>query len=154
MSITRKELYNTWRNEKQLTKKTDAVVKHVAAKIGIKNDETDIYCRKVRQSARMFVCILTKKWAQASRTRLTFENTNKYWLEGYFNIPPKFSSSSRDEGCLDGPSTSNYGRPSKEFLYKTERTKHRNVVPLLETWSAEELTFAAGTSLYKSVYFY
>ena len=46
MSITRKELHSTWRNEKQLTKKTIAVAKHVVAKIDIKNDETDRYYRK------------------------------------------------------------------------------------------------------------
>ena len=47
MSITRKEMYNTCHKGKQLTKKTDAVVKH-CAKIGNKNDETDSYYRKVR----------------------------------------------------------------------------------------------------------
>lgn len=150
MSITKRELFDAWYSEKQQNKKLNAVVSYVFAKIGLQNNETDSYCKQVKQSARMFVWFLAKKWAQANRTKLVFEATNKYWLDGNFVIPIKPSSASQDDGLLDRPSTSNYGRPSKEFLDKSERAKRKKVAPLLETWSPEELTFAAGTSLYKS----
>lgn len=48
-------------------------------------------------SAQMFVWFLAKEWAEANRTKLVFEATNKYWLDGNFVIPIKPSLASQDD---------------------------------------------------------
>lgn len=147
MQISREELYNVWYDEKQQSKKTDSVSTYVLAKIGLGRRAGDRRCKDVHQAVHNFIHNLKKKWIEANRTKVVFEASNKNWLSGMFLVPDNTSSSSLE---YDKPSTSKRGRPPKEFLDQGERAKRMKVAPLLETWSPEELSYAAGTSLNKS----
>lgn len=93
-----------------------------------------------------YYCLtIQKKWAECSRSRHNFETRFKSWLNLSVNLPENIKRLLRNPLYCDAPGTSK-GRPQKEFLQCTERTKKRRVESLVAERSLEELNFAAQLS--------
>lgn len=99
-----------------------------------------------------FCTSLNKRWISSKRTLNEFTKKNEGWLNLNFNISLSLStnasSSSSSSTCIPSSSKCNVGRPTKPFIYCSNKTKKRKIKNLLVENSKEKLIHAAKTVLY------
>ena len=143
--ITRRELCNA----RESKERANAVINYFFLKSRLQKSRSEDYCNKVKSSLRRLTYSINEKWMKANRNKKAFEIANEIWLDGFFCIPSENSFKIPEELMVE-PSTSNFGRPRVEFSNKSEKGKRLEVSALVNECSPEQLTFAAGVSLYKS----
>lgn len=147
--ITRRELYNVWIAEMESKERVKAVISYFLAKSGLQKTKTEDYCNKVKLAVRRLTYSINERWIKAKRSKKYFEDSNKIWLSGVFDLPSENVIKIPEDLGIQ-PSTSNFGRPRSDFSGKSEKGKRLEVSALVSGCSPEKLVFAAGVSLYKS----
>lgn len=103
MAITRRELFQIWRNESEPANRSEVVVRHVISRVDDTPDSQ--YYKQVKQSVRTLCSKFNDKWTKANRTLNVFEQQNGEWLNNNINLPQKTEEPTTE------PSRSRVGRP-------------------------------------------
>ena len=130
-TLSRREIHKIWANAGPIALETIRLVEtFICQKLKlIREDESwnhiskqvAIICYKIRE-----------KWNRAKGRSNFFEIKNKEWLDEFetFSVPPKTA-------------TKTPGRPPKDFLEASAKTKRRKIEQLKSLASSEELVLAA-----------
>lgn len=102
------------------------------------------YTNTIKASLNNFTIVLSRKWIQCNRNIHIFSKNNSVWLQTIFNLPMN------NNNILTNVEKNQTGRPSKEFLECSERTKRQKVLPLVKSYSSPELVLALSTKFQKS----
>lgn len=143
ISISRRELFDVWRGEKNLTDKNTAVINFVFEKMKINEAEEvqEEHLLEIKGIIKTFTARVNTKWSNHSRVLKRFLVNENEWLGSDILFP--------NPQVLNKPDTK-LGRPTKDFADLSLWAKRRRVAPLVENATVEELTFAASSSLYIS----
>lgn len=136
MSILKRDMFDVWCRENSLQEKNAAVLTYVLNRLHLEGDKDDSKRDLVKEKINSFSSFVSKTWKNCNRTRKVFENKYSDWLD-------KSIIFVEDEE-KPGPSR---GRPSKHFMDLGDQRKKQKLLPLLQKYSTEELTFAARRSL-------
>lgn len=139
MVITRKDIFQVWRNAEKGSGRNGNVISHVLSWIGLNNTEKSDECEKVKQIVRKLCSKFSEKWINAKRTIGVFESRNQEWLNECISLSIEDPMPSRQ-----------LGRPLKTFMDSRIRSKTSKVSPLVQNNTKEELLVAASVSFYKS----
>lgn len=142
MSIPRRELFEVWRQQSELSNKNQAVILYVYERLGISvdSDPEQYNLADIKTQINNFNSAVAQKWTKAQRSLKVFLPRESAWLD----VKITFSITSNPG---TSKSTTGTGRPTKEFTDLTPSSKKRKMKPLVETYSKEELTFAAQHTL-------
>lgn len=138
--FSKRELFDVWRAESSLQSKNKAVFKRIMEKVEINDSDDEFYAEKCKGMVKNFTSKLASKWLKAKSDTSKFVKNNRKWLESELIIPKNYSN-------LGESSTRNIGRPTKSFSESSRKSKKRKIQHLLQSYTVEELTFAAETSL-------
>ena len=103
MSVSRRELFDVWREEKTLKEKNFAVFSYISTKINVSEDED------ITQQINNFNSKLNHKWKCCKGTLKQFVKKEFGWLNTNidFNVKPEIDDTAA------GPSGISSGRPQK-----------------------------------------
>jgi hypothetical protein len=82
------------------------------------------YSNKINAGLNSYTMVLSRKWIQCNRNIHIFNKNNSAWLKTIFNLPV-------NNVCTKYNDRNQTGRPSKEFLECSERTKRQKVLPII-----------------------
>lgn len=135
-------LFDIRRKERQLSRKNAAVFSYVWNQIwvGIEDQSEHVF---VKQQINNFNTKVSQKWSACQRSMKIFISREFKWLAEDVT----FSLSNESAEPAAGPSNVKYGRPQKEFQELASTSQKRKVLPLLEKYSQEELSFATQAGL-------
>lgn len=143
MSFAHRVLFDVWRNEKTLKEKNAAVFTFISNSLG-RNECSNYYLTDIiKQQIKNVNSKLAQKWSASHRSIKTFLSNECAWLDEVIHFPCIQDPSEQEAG----PSSLRPGRPPKKFEDLSVSAKKRKVVPLLESYSHEELVFATQRSL-------
>lgn len=152
MNVKRKELFDVLRNEQFYKLSTVKCVERLFVYIFNKFSVSELseHCAKeIRRLLKMFVMTLFTKWRACHHIYGRFSNKHMEWLDKDLNIPQirraEVLSSAREDSNVK-----KRGRPRKLFGESSERTKQRNVQPIVSDVSLEKLCLATESSLVKT----
>lgn len=107
------------------------ILRHVCCRVSDNNLEL------LEKKLNNYCSTLRKKWAESSRNRARFIEKNQEWLAKTFNFP---------DGFFDEPDENSFNEP-KPFSECSERHKMRRTEEIRNSYSGEELLFAAKMKL-------
>lgn len=144
MNIKREELFNVLKNKDffklSSLKCNEQLVQYIVDKIGV-GELSEQYTKEIKCIVKVFVTKLFAKWRECNYIYNRFTNKNMKWLNGNVKFPEM-----QPYQCISTPR----GRPRKIFEESSQRSKQRQVQPMVSKHSPEELCLAAETSLVKS----
>jgi hypothetical protein len=127
MLLTRREMFEVWRQGKTLQQKNLSVLKFVNSQLSVEEFTDDEEYNSI------------KKKRKCKRTSKVFENRHHQWLDESIEF------FKRDNAMKE--TNSKRGRPLKDFSEVSDQSKRQKNLPLLENYSLEELAFATRKSL-------
>lgn len=136
MSVSRRELFDIWRQEHDITNKNAAVVTYVLHKFKLMEHKEDTTYQHVKAIIKNINSKFADMWKKCSRSLQVFITRHHEWLDDVVVVIP-----------TENPKGRRKGRPSKEFAEAGDQSKRHKVLPLLETYTTQELSFATSTSL-------
>ena len=145
MSISRRTLFNIWREESVLKQKNLSVLAYVLNKLDLEETENEQYY-KVKKVIDNYNSKVAKMWKDCQRTLKVFEARHNRWLDEDIVFFETTRSANRPENFSNGRKS----RPLKDFSELSNQRKRQRVAPLFENYSQEELTFATRKSLQMS----
>lgn len=146
MSLTRRDLFDVWHQQRSITQKNLSVLTFVLAKLGVEQSPDDEKYNDIIKIVGSFNSKVAKMWKESKRTLKVFEVRHCQWLNEKMELFSEnvFVDTSKE---ISG---ARKGRPFKDFSEVNDQSKRRKILPLLENYSLEELTFATSKSLNKS----
>lgn len=147
--ITRRELFEEISSTAYAK---DSLRNYIIKKFVLENCPEDVG-KCIECVLKTFMSEYNKRWKQCHRIKERFLEKHSNWLNKSMNFPDtvyKYIVSLKHMEDELRPSTSKVGRPQKCFAESGERTKRTKLQPLMETYSGDEIVFAAQCTLQSS----
>lgn len=144
--ISRRKFFDVWfANATEI--RQDALLHHIMQELG-NPSFSDHVIRSLKVTIRSFCQKIEEKWLKSGRHRDRFLNKNCAWLEGNVTLPD-IATEVLVSVPLPETSSGSFGRPQKDFVSSSTKTKRRRIQHLLETSSREEISMATEVQLRK-----
>ena len=147
--LSRRQLFEVWKRS-SAESKNDELFSYIVNHLGIEDISGDLE-KRLKEIIRLFCVKILARWTQSHRIYDRFIQNNSTWLDSDLIIPEEICnfvvSPPRED--IPGPSRDRRrrGRPRKLFSDSSRKSKRRKVQTLLQSSSADEISFAAESTL-------
>lgn len=144
ISVARKELFFVLKNAKfyrQCSYKCNERLMDYIKEKFCEHELSKDSENKLKVLTRVFVSKLLTKWKQSKQIEERFMKNHFLWIEGKLNILHLISAiSAADTSSVKAKQ----GRPKKIFAAKSQRSKQREIRPVLSSLTSEKLGYAVN----------